>query len=69
MTEYERFRLTELVRRMFVAARDWDAFRSLTLSKAVAAVMPDCPVGPELEGLIEEIALKDGRSLLLDAHQ
>jgi hypothetical protein len=69
VTEYERFRLTELVWQYVRSRSKLGCISVAAASKAVATVMPDCPVGAELEELIEEIALKDGHSLLLDAHQ
>ena len=69
MTEYERFRLTELVWQYVRSRSKLGCISVAAASKAVAAVMPDCPKGSELNELIEQIALKDGHSLLLDAHQ
>jgi hypothetical protein len=69
VTEYERFRLTDLVWQYVRSRSKLGCISVAAASKAIVTVMPGCPVGPELEELIEEIALKEGHSLLLDSHQ
>ena len=68
MTEYERLRLNEVVEQ-YVRSRSRTGTVSVAAATtAITTVLPDCPLaGKELEDVILHAALRNGRSVYLDA--